>query len=1178
MAQQNADRELLFGILALQHDFVDRQTLIAAFDRWVHDKRQPLGEILLQQGALSPDDHSLLSTLVERHLRKHGDDVERSLAALAADGDVREELSRLADPDLGASLLAAGLRPSTSPAGPPTTVAFAAADAPAGERFRIVRPHAKGALGEVYLAEDGELHRHVALKQIQERHAHDPASRARFLLEAEITGGLEHPGIVPIYSLGHYADGRPYYAMRFIKGDNLQQAIRRFHGEREQETGDGRTRGGGEKVKRGGGDEAAEGASNPQFATRNPQFHFASLEFRQLLGRFLDVCQAVEYAHSRGVLHRDLKPGNVMLGKHGETLVVDWGLAKAVGRDEKTAAAVSDEATLHPLSAEGSEPTRQGAVLGTPEYMSPEQAAGRLDQLGPASDVYGLGATFYCLLAGQPPFRRGRGESEGELLRRVELGEFPAPRQVNRFIPRPLEAICLKALAGPPQARYASARALADDVERWLADEPVAAHRSGTVERAGRWLRRHRAAARAAAVALVVVVAALLTTLGVVDAARRKTGTALAAETAAKNEAKAAIDRYAETVQESELLKDERFQPLRKKLLSDALGYYQAFIEAHQHDAAARRDLATALFKVGLISSASGSASDAVAAYQGAVALREKLAAEYPNVAEYQSDLAGSYNNLGILQGEMGDREAALISYQRALDVREKLAAENPDFPEYQSHLANSYYNLGHLQQATGDREAALAGYQRALAIRKKLAAENPTVVDYRSHLAQSYGNLGLQQHATGDRKAALLSYHRALAIQEKLAAENPSVTGYQNDLASSHGNVGILQIETGDREAALGSFQRVLTIKEKLAAENPTVTHYQNALATSYYELGTLQHATGDRVAALASRRSALTVSEKLAAENPTVTQYQNALATSYYGLGLLLAETGDREKALVSYRRAVDLQENLGTKNPSVTEYQSGLAKSYHNLGVLQSETGDREGALASYRRALAVQEKLAARHPDVLDYQVGVGGSCCNLGNLASNGGDEEGALVWYGRAAEALRRVVDRDNRDAIARTFLRETHRRRAAALGTLARHAEAAGDWQRAAELDDGRMRTTFRLSRVGALARAGDHARAAAEAGELAMIDPLAADALYNLACAFSLCAAAAKDDAALAERYAARALELLARARAAGFFNAAANVEHFGNDKDLEALRERDDFRKFIEALPKTPPAGRE
>ncbi len=306
-----------------------------------------------------------------------------------------------------------------------------------------------------------------ALKEIQEKHADNPDSRSRFVAEAEITGQLEHPGIVPVYGLGHYGDGRPFYAMRFIRGDSLQEVIQRFH--------------------------QAEGPK------RDPGER--SVELRQLLGRFVDVCNALAYAHSRGVLHRDLKPGNIMLGPYGETLVVDWGLAKPLVGAK--AEAGSPEGPVKPSAASGYALTQAGQAVGTPPYMSPEQAAGRLDQLGFASDVSSLGATLYCLLTGRAPFEE---RELGKLLQQVQRGEFPPPRQINRHVPAALEAICTTAMALRPADRYASPRALAKDVERWLADEPVSAYREPWTVRLARWRRRHKTLVTVAAVLLLAVV------------------------------------------------------------------------------------------------------------------------------------------------------------------------------------------------------------------------------------------------------------------------------------------------------------------------------------------------------------------------------------------------------------------------------------------------------------------------------------------------------------------------------------------------------------------------------------------------------------------------------------------------------------------------------------------------
>jgi WD40 repeat protein len=337
-------------------------------------------------------------------------------------------------------------------------------------RYRPVSFHAQGGLGLIFTAEDTELRRTVALKAMQSLPALDPASRQRFLLEAEITAMLEHPGVVPVHGMGLDASGRPYYAMRFVRGHTLGETIEQHH------------------------------RSDPNGASTAER----NVEFRRLLTAFIAVCEAVAYAHSRGVIHRDLKPDNIMLGPYGEVLVLDWGLARS------TAASGPDQKNLEAGSAlpdpRRTDHTVQGRAKGTWAYMSPEQARGDWDRVGPASDIYSLGATLYILLTGKKPYE---GRSAQEVAERVKAADFVPPRRNNPAVSRALEAVCIKAMAPRPEDRYPDASELARDLERWLAGEAVSAWREPLRVRARRWLRRHRTLMTAAAAAVLVALLGL---------------------------------------------------------------------------------------------------------------------------------------------------------------------------------------------------------------------------------------------------------------------------------------------------------------------------------------------------------------------------------------------------------------------------------------------------------------------------------------------------------------------------------------------------------------------------------------------------------------------------------------------------------------------------------------------
>jgi len=293
-------------------------------------------------------------------------------------------------------------------------------------RYKLVEFHSQGGMGRVSVYYDRELRRRVALKELHPKYATHPEFLRRFFLEAQITGRLEHPSIVPVYELVKPAPGRsPFYTMRFVNGRTLTVAIRDCHEKRRS------------------------GLS-------------VSLDQLTLLNAFVSVCQTVAYAHTQGVVHRDLKGSNVILGNFGEVIVLDWGLAKRIDSGSGAPEFVEELTDSDPQ-----EHTLPGVIKGTPAYLSPEQAAGRTDLIGPRTDVYGLGAILYEILAGQPPFT---GSKVKEILEQVERDEPLPPGSLVPDVPASLEAACLRALAKSPADRYASTIDLAAEVQKWLAE------------------------------------------------------------------------------------------------------------------------------------------------------------------------------------------------------------------------------------------------------------------------------------------------------------------------------------------------------------------------------------------------------------------------------------------------------------------------------------------------------------------------------------------------------------------------------------------------------------------------------------------------------------------------------------------------------------------------------------
>lgn len=901
-------QSLVFGVLAYQTNLVTRERLLAALRSWTPEA-SPLGEVLVEQHALSSDERQLLEALAERHLRRFEDNAEQCLAALLATTSAREVIdeweAETLDPHatltLGDGQTSVGVRTS------------------AGGRFQILRPYARGGLGEVLLAMDTELNREVALKQMQPRGACHAHLRSRFVLEAEVTGRLEHPSIVPVYGLGAYEDGRPYYVMRLIRGESLKEAIEKLH--------------------------------------RAPRP--ANLQLRQLLTRLMSICDALAYAHSRGVVHRDIKPGNIMLGPFGETLLVDWGLAKLLRMQAEPAEASGPIVS----AAADSAATQEGSIVGTPAYMSPEQAAGRLDCVGPASDICSLGATLYILLTGRPPV----AEPDPEVvLGRVQKGLFPNPRAYAPSIPRPLEAICLKAMSLRPEDRYQSASDLKDDLEHWLADEPVAAYRERIGERVTRWTRKHRGATRVAGIALFTIALISIVATVFVDRERRRADDNARIAGQQRDAAEAA-----RSIAEAERRQATQWGGVANHQRGLALAILDSLVfelQARLRDRPGMQNLREELLSQ-------------------SVAKLEQIAETFePGWQPPPRDFAGPEHERGYVEGfassqhmsadlakavalgQMGDilrsagrRNDAVRRYDQGHAIMLAIWDGQPHQREtVRPFLANSYDRLGHSQLGLGSLAAAHREYAEATKLREAAAAARPADTLALRELARTYRLVGDVLFQQQRLPLAYDRYRRALAMSRNAAELQPlpsdphAISWLLDDLGSS-------ALRMGNAELARGFYQQALDQREQDTARFGTATH-QASLSKSYVALGNSCVRLEDYPAAREYFLKALPLREAALAADPLSLEAQRDLRVAFNRLSHVATMLNELESARAYVRREIELAKKLAAVDASGTQAQTNLAAAYAGLALLETKSGNPvEAARAA---ALAAAADLPVR----------------------------------------------------------------------------------------------------------------------------------------------------------------------------------------------------------------------
>ena len=699
--------------------------------------------------------------------------------------------------------------------------------------------------------------------------------------------------------------GRPFYAMRFIHGDSLKEAIARFH---------------------------SDAALKKNAAER-------SARLRELLRRFTDVCNAVAYAHSRGVLHRDLKPGNIMLGPYGETLVVDWGLAKPLGEtiensgapaviapDRSSTSLIDGPIRLSGLSGSRTD-TIAGSPIGTPAFASPEQVLGRLDLLGPASDVYGLGATLYALLTGRAPADSRQME---EILRRVSKGDIPSPRSIDPAIPRPLEAICRKAMAVRPEDRYVSARALAEDVKRWMDDAPVTAYPEPILIRATRWVRRQQRLVAGAAAAVLVGT----TALGIAFSRESSLNQALRK---AKVESDRRLDQTLQAVEDyytgvgaEVLLSQQEFQDLRARLLEKPRQFYEQLTKelasTRSPDDRTRSLLGKGRTGLGQIYRTLCQYDEALSQFEAATAFLHELASK-ENGAALQERLADNYINLGLTQIQCGNHLAAENSCREAIAIWSKLTAAQPDVPDRLRGLAKAYEALGVAQRTTGNLESSAVSFRQSITIYSKLTSVQPNATSYQIGLAYSYAGLGSTLAFSGDWSGAIKSHHQSIAIYVKLLNVQPNKLDYQEGLAGSYTLLTQAQELSKDQRGAVETRRKSIELWLRLTEARPNVSYYRYGLTASYNGLGESQRRAGQLTEALESYQQARSIAERLVHDQPTILDYKKTMAAILTNIGIIDMQQGRRLQGLRRFQEALTYWKEPFAKNPKDPFFSEGL-----------------------------------------------------------------------------------------------------------------------------------------------------------------------------------------------------------------------------------------------------------
>ena len=788
--------------------------------------------------------------------------------------------------------------------------------------YEITDTLGRGAMGIVYRARQLDLDRPVALKMLVAGAHAGEEELARFHVEAEAAARLRHPNVVQIWEIGTH-DGCPYLSLEYVEGGNLADRL------------------GGKPLP-------------PREAARLVEI----------------LAGAVHRAHEGGIVHRDLKPENILLSADGTPKIGDFGLAKWLE------------------GAPGSTPvrTRTGDIMGTPGYMSPEQAAGKAKEVGPAADIWALGSILYEAMIGHAPFR---AETPWDSVALLMTEEPISPRRVRPSVPTDLDTICLKCLEKDPAKRYATSADLAVDLGRFLRGESILARPTGAWGRSTKWVKRKPLAA---ALIFVIVSAGLSLLTGSLwyneklsDALEREKEqleeTERQREWARANlgKARGAVDRMLTRVAEGPLAKTPRMEQVSRQLLEDALEFYQGFLAQESDSEEIRRDTARAYRRVGDIHMKLGGSEPSEKAYREGIAMQEELVEEFPDRSDLATDLADSLNNVGLLLAATGRHEAAETAFRRAITISNELVERFGARGEILLRLGEFHHGLGTFFSDRGRSDEAEVELRRGLEILERLASPDAAAV-LRKQLARTSANLGLllRNFERFDEAEPLL--RRAATLQSELVAEFPEVPEYRAGLGSTYNTLGILLADRRRASEADEAYGKALEYGRSLAADFPSVVDYQSAVGITLHNRAELAIRAADHRRAVELLDDAIRY--QLAAHRARATEaaYRFNLRNHHSALGESLVEIGH-------HRRAAEVARRLPTFLPdSASAHRLAAGFLAQCIGLARKDgalsADDRDAAMRDYAADAVAMLRAAAERgkADMLDWMV-----AADLGSL-------------------------------------------------------------------------------------------------------------------------------------------------------------------------------------------------